>query len=179
MCRETMRAADEGICELIKREILHTYLDCFPASCDPMFPIDDFQNTVVSTDVSPLSVDLHDNLDFKQCSFLRLRSDTEISMLASGAPVFQMGEASAELRRGEKENEKRLEKRWQKQKEGRCTRERERRCCWRMSGKITGRNPRERKSGERKGRRKNVMRPEDDLQNTSFRSFRSFSEDPG
>ena len=43
-----------------------------------MFPID-FQNTPVatnvSTDVSPVSADLRDDFDFKQCSFLRLRSE--------------------------------------------------------------------------------------------------------
>ena len=52
-----------------------------------MFPID-FQNTRVSTDLSPLSANLRDDFDFKQCSFLSLHSDTAISMLESGAPVF-------------------------------------------------------------------------------------------
>ena len=61
--------ADDEICEPTNREILPTYLDCFPASCDPMFPIIDFQNTGVSsnvsTDVSPLSAELRDDFDFK------------------------------------------------------------------------------------------------------------------
>ena len=71
----------------------------------------DFQNTAVSTDVSPLSADLCDDLDFKQCSFLHLHSENmEFPMLASGAPVFRRGEASVELRRGEKENEEKVRK---------------------------------------------------------------------
>ena len=73
-----------------------------------MFPTD-FQNTAVSTDVSPLSADMCDDLDFKQCSFLRLCSENkEFPMLASRVPVFRRGEASAELRRGEKENEEKV-----------------------------------------------------------------------
>ena len=107
--------ADEGICKPINREILPPYLDCFPESCDPMFPIDNFQSTAVSTnvstDVSPLSADLRDDFDLKQCSFLRLHSEnTEFPMLASGAPVFRRGAVSAELRRGEKENEEKVRK---------------------------------------------------------------------
>ena len=95
----------------IKREILPTYLDCFPASCDPMSSINDFHgiSTDISTDVSHLSADLLDDFDFKQCSFLRLRSErVGNSMLASGAPVFRRGEASAELRRGEIVNEEKV-----------------------------------------------------------------------
>ena len=87
-----------------------------------MFPIDDFHNTAVSsnvsTDVSPLSADLRDDFDFKQCSFLRLHSEnTEIPMLASGVPLFQRGEASAEQRRRKKENEEKVRKEMAKAEE--------------------------------------------------------------
>ena len=56
-----------------------------------MSSINDFHGvfTNVSTDVSPLSADLCDDFDFKQCSFLRMRPEKlENPMLASGVPVF-------------------------------------------------------------------------------------------
>ena len=59
-----------------------------------MSSINDFQgvSTNVSNAVSPLSADLCDDFDFKQYSFLRLRSEKlENPMLASGAPVFEWG----------------------------------------------------------------------------------------
>ena len=147
-----------------------------------MFPID-FQNsrvsTNVSTNVSLLSADLRNDFDFKQCSFLRLRSaNTEFPMLASGAPVFRRGEASAELRRGEKENEERV-RREMAEAEGRTLYKRKgKKVLPADVGYDNGKNQRGMRNGEKRGRRRNGMRPEDDSQNSSFRSFRRSGGDP-